>query len=869
LTRAVREAGLAALLGVLPALAFLPALREGRLLAPGDGAAFHYPLRRAAWQSWPEPPSWNPTAFGGEPLLASYRVGALYPPGILLGLLEPFRAFNALVLLSLGAAAAATYFYLRATGAEAVGAFFGGLAFGLGPYLVDHLEDSASIFAAPTLPLVLLALEVRLRQRSRGSAAALSGALALLLLSGSPETVGATLLLLGVRLVLGTLDPEARRRPGWGLTFVALAAGVLLAAPQILPSLLALRDAGRGTLGFAGGPRDALPGLTGRILRYVSHTPAPSLALAALPLAWGSGPIRGLFLSLGLVLGLQWGRGPLAAPGSLSMAFDFCLAALAGLALSVLWRKRRERGGFHLRAYFLFAVFASALALSISAAALGPLPDNLSSAVGILAFSLILFFSLAASAKPLRAGVFLLPLTVSFLLQPRARGVWERAPTRSELEVGTPSAAALTRALGTRGGSRGLALVRRFPRAEEGDLLYGNRASLAGRRTLNGYDPMVPERIRRGLGGMSSAGFFPGAFFRSDPTRLEVLGVQWAEIPSSALVSRPDPAGLGETLDIRLEVGRPRYFPLPMTPATQIRIASHLSGATRLEDDTPVARVKMRLASGRDVELLLRAGRDTAEWAYDRPDVAPSVRHRKARVLEPLVDPTGFAGHQYLGILDLPGRFFVDGLGVERLPTEGELTLARIGVTDVRTESVAPVSLAAGYVSDEAHFSPLFETPAVRLFELPQTLGLARVTERLRVLPGDESVESVLNEAEQAGFDPRHETLVTEADAGGLALPPASVSSRAEVARSEGPRLALEAVGPGLLVLAENWDRGWRAHVDGKEVSVVRVNGTQMGAVLGPGPHFVEFRHHARGFGIGLALAFLGGVGILVLRERS
>ena len=43
-------------------------------------------------------------------------------------------------------------------------------------------------------------------------------------------------------------------------------------------------------------------------------------------------------LSLALCLALQWGRGPLAAPGALSLVFDLALAILAGLSLSEQWR---------------------------------------------------------------------------------------------------------------------------------------------------------------------------------------------------------------------------------------------------------------------------------------------------------------------------------------------------------------------------------------------------------------------------------------------------------------------------------------------------------------------------------------------------
>ena len=65
------EAAVMALLALLPVLAYAPALREGRLLGPGDGAALHYPLRAEAWAAYRrgELPSWTGAIFSGAPLL--------------------------------------------------------------------------------------------------------------------------------------------------------------------------------------------------------------------------------------------------------------------------------------------------------------------------------------------------------------------------------------------------------------------------------------------------------------------------------------------------------------------------------------------------------------------------------------------------------------------------------------------------------------------------------------------------------------------------------------------------------------------------------------------------------------------------------
>ncbi|HEU0093201.1 MAG TPA: hypothetical protein VFS78_13885, partial [Vicinamibacteria bacterium] len=710
--RARRDAFLLLLLAAMPALAYAPAWTARRLLGPGDGAALHFPLRALVWESYGrgELPEWNPTIFLGTPLLAAYRPGAFYPLMPALAFLPPFAAFQVLVLVSLAASAILVFLYLRRLGAERVGAFVGGLCFALGPYLVAHLSDTATLVAAPLLPLVLLAAEDHMRLGTPARAAGLAVSLALLLLAGSPEAARAGAALVAGRLVVGHVLRPGPRGPSVRASLLALLAAGLLAAPQLVPTLVLARDAGRSVTGLANRDRP-LPGLFGLVLRYASHTPAASLALAAVPLALTQMPIRVLGLALALCLALQWGRGPLSAPGAPGLVFELTLCVLAGLSLSAQWRARRRPEGARLRAYFLIAALASAAALSVAAAAVGPLPESLAGAVGVLALSLILYFSLATSPHALRAGLWLLPLTVSLLLQPGGRRPWDLYPTEADLYEGSATRRALWNAMGAGVRERMLALVRDWPRDQERDLAYANWAGLEGGRSANGYDPMVPLRTRVALGGMAVGGTLPSAFFRSEPARLEMLGVRWVQVPAGSLTA-PRIGFAGDPLDLRLDPGRRRFFPLPMTPATEIQIVSLLSDAVSVAQGQEVARVEARLATGRSFELSLRAGVDTAEWSWERPDVRPRVAHQLAPVFGTWTDPgAGFAAHRYLGRLRLPGRYLVDGVSLEARPEAGRLLLARLAVFDALTGAVTPVSLPAAFVSDGGVLAERAVTP--------------------------------------------------------------------------------------------------------------------------------------------------------------
>jgi hypothetical protein len=854
-----------ALLALAPIAAYAPAWSQGRLLAPGDGLALHLPLRAEAWRAWGrgEVPSWNGSSFSGTPLLAAYRPGALHPLAVALTPLAPFGAFQALVLASLALAGPLLYLYARRLGADPVGALVAGLGFALGPYLVAHLGDTAAVTAAPALPLVLLAVEAHLARARPATAAFVAIAVALLLLAGSPEAVGAAGLLLGVRLLFAFAVPAGAPASRGRLaltTGASVLAGVLLAAPQLVPTLVALREAGPGSAGAA--IRTAsLPGLAGLVVRYASHSPAAPLALAAVPLLAGVPALRPAAASAGVALLLLVLRGAPEGPDAPALAFDLALALLGGLSLSVQWRERLAPRGRDLRRLALFAALCAAAALSVATTVTGPLDPQLAAPVGLLALGLVLYFALAGSGRSVVAGVFLLPLVASFLMQPWGRRAWAGAPTAAELERATPTREALDNAMGQRRTERTLSIATEWPRARGKDLAWANLATFAGLRNVNGYDPMVPESRRAVLEGMQVDGSVPRRLLETDPGRLELLGVRWVQVPTEALVV-PDPNGLGDPLDVVVEPPRPHLFPVPITPATEVRVLTFLTGAAEVEQGRIVAECVVGLASGREIWHPIRAGIETAEWAWDRPDVRSVIRHRKATVYGSFPVRGGFLGHQYLGVLPLPGRFAVASLRISAWPGAPPLWVLRAGLRDAATGRGFGLSVASAYVSDEVRLAQAAATPLVSLFEVRRGVGPAWVVESLRRLPDEARLADVLRAPTRLGVDARREALATEADARGVSLPPGSRSSPADVARAAGGRLVVRAAGPGLLVLSEGYDAGFSARVDGRPARVLRVNGDRMGVVIGDGTHRVVLTHRARGLAAGLVLAAAGALGL-------
>ena len=154
-------------------------------------------------------------------------------------------------------------------------------------------------------------------------------------------------------------------------------------------------------------------------------------------------------------------------------------------------------------------------------------------------------------------------------------------------------------------------------------------------------------------------------------------------------------------------------------------------------------------------------------------------------------------------------------------------------------------------------------TPLVSLFEVRRGIGPAWVVESLRRLPDAERVLDVLRAPTRLGVDTRREAIAAQADVHGVVLPPDSRSQPADVARAAGGRIVVRAAGPGLLVIGEGYDAGFRARVDGFEAAVLRVNADRIGVVLQEGTHRIVLTHHARGLLAGLVIAALATVGLV------
>ncbi|HEX7313219.1 MAG TPA: YfhO family protein [Pyrinomonadaceae bacterium] len=226
-----------------PVLYFLPAVLAGSVLCPDDGTIFNTPLRVAAANITLDGnlPLWNPYIFGGMPLFASAQGGLLFPPNWFYLLFSPQAATNLMVVTSYVIAALGAYLYARRAGASVAGAVVTSLAWQWGGFLVGQIGHIGIVQTGACLPWVLWALDGYGTTGKRKWGVVLAVTVALQLFAGHQQTFAYSLLLASAYAAFNAYTVRVcRARYLWSLAL--LAAGVLLAAIQILPTFELLRN---------------------------------------------------------------------------------------------------------------------------------------------------------------------------------------------------------------------------------------------------------------------------------------------------------------------------------------------------------------------------------------------------------------------------------------------------------------------------------------------------------------------------------------------------------------------------------------------------------------------------------------------------
>jgi hypothetical protein len=192
-------------------------------------------------------PLWNPDLLCGVPSVGDPQLGTFYPPRLLLlRLLPPFAALDALVLLHFFAAGLAMYALGRTWKLGVPASLLAALVWQLCGSQMVWLKYAGGGPAAAGLPLLAAALQRGLDGRSPAWIAAAGAAWALMLTGAHPQL--SFLGLVWAAVALGAAARREGRGPALRSAACFAIAGAGLAAVQLLPFLAGLAESQKTAL---------------------------------------------------------------------------------------------------------------------------------------------------------------------------------------------------------------------------------------------------------------------------------------------------------------------------------------------------------------------------------------------------------------------------------------------------------------------------------------------------------------------------------------------------------------------------------------------------------------------------------------------
>jgi hypothetical protein len=161
----------------------------------------------------------------------------------------------------------------------------------------------------------------------------------------------------------------------------------------------------------------------------------------------------------------------------------------------------------------------------------------------------------------------------------------------------------------------------------------------------------------------------------------------------------------------------------------------------------------------------------------------------------------------------------------------------------------------------------------VSIYENPKVYKRAFIVHSLiKSSDPDKVLKLIFDDA----FDPASEAVVeTDNDLSGyssrLETGSDAHGSSVEITRylPNSVDISVNAVGAGMLVLADNYDEGWKVLVDGREEKLYRANYIMRGVCVSKGVHTVRFTYDPWYFKVGAGITLCAGLLFIIYLIKS
>lgn len=329
-------------------------------------------------------------------------------------------------------------------------------------------------------------------------------------------------------------------------------------------------------------------------------------------------------------------------------------------------------------------------------------------------------------------------------------------------------------------------------------------------------------------------------------------------------------------------------FEIPPLEIDHVALLTNLSWAEDVPDNVTVGRLRLKAKDGRIFEFMLHAGVDTADWAFDRPDIRARIRHKRPAVATSYdVKDTQYRykGHRYVTSFALPEKAAIESGEIVLEPqTQWPnllLTVFRVSLVNASEEKSYPLSRALIQVESTSpetepaqpreekgdHWKLLAQASSINIYKNARALPRAWLASDARVLDEGAILQVIRTGLLPDGskWDPLRTALVEAEPASPLATE--AQAGSVEITTYEPNRVNLQthSSGNSILVLSENDYPGWRVYVDGQSAEVLRVNYGLRGAMIPTGAHQVSFVYRPWSVMGGLLLSLLTAMALIVL----
>jgi hypothetical protein len=297
------------------------------------------------------------------------------------------------------------------------------------------------------------------------------------------------------------------------------------------------------------------------------------------------------------------------------------------------------------------------------------------------------------------------------------------------------------------------------------------------------------------------------------------------------------------------------------TEADSLMLVTSLANSILIPQGTPVAKIRVHTTE-QIFEREVRAGIDTAEWAHDRPDVRPLIKHDLGPIFDAnrIESPQSFPAYRYKTQLQFGKPERVTKIEIRNVTQAAPLAIYLGSLINSKTKS----EIALGFRPAD-HWRPVYQGNETLILRNARAAPRAWLVAEAEAVDAEESLRRIRGESTH-DFDPRR-TALLELDRADLPRLPGGLiaaDSEARITLYEPNRLTVETSTPtaAMLVVSEIFYPGWEATLDGQPARIYLTDYLLRGIHVPAGKHTVQMRYTAPGARRG---ALISGFTVLLI----